>query len=67
MDTNTGPQGDMEQTEVERDPTIGSATLGPLQVPARMSIWLIYAAVLVFNLILIGTIVLIALNRAGKL
>jgi hypothetical protein len=47
--------------------TTGMAKIGPLLIPARLSIWLIYAGVLLLNVIIIGAIVLIALNRAGKL
>lgn len=67
METNNIRSDESEQSEREFDPNLGAANIGPLQVRARTSIWLIYAAVLVFNLILIGAIVLIALNRAGKL
>lgn len=68
----------MEQDEVTAQPeepvygppmpgNTGMAKLGPLLIPARLSIWLIYASIILFNIILIGAIVLIALSRADKL
>jgi hypothetical protein len=45
----------------------GTAKIGPLVIAPRLSIWLIYLAVILVNVILIGAIVLIALNRADKL
>lgn len=45
----------------------GTAKIGPLVIAPRLSVWLIYFAIILFNLILIGAIVLIALNRADKL
>lgn len=47
--------------------TTGMAKVGPLWIPARMSIWLIFGLILLCNFIFIGGIILLALNRAGKL
>lgn len=45
----------------------GMARVGPLWIPGRMSIWLIYGLILLCNFVFIGGIILLALNRAGKL
>ena len=68
----------MEQDEITEQPeapvygppipgNTGMAKIGPLLIHPRLSIWLIYAGVILFNVILIGAIVLIALSRADKL
>ncbi|CAN5622947.1 hypothetical protein BH09CHL1_BH09CHL1_09060 [soil metagenome] len=47
--------------------TTGMAKVGSLWIPGRMSIWLIYGLILLCNFIVIGGIILLALNRAGRL